>query len=65
MGETFKYVGTMAGSLGYSIEDVSLAIGLMANRGLKGSMAGTSLNSVMTRLATNTSVPEKLLRSRC
>lgn len=55
MGETFKYVGTMAGSLGYSIEDVSLAIGLMANRGLKGSMAGTSLNSVMTRLATNTS----------
>lgn len=48
-------VGTMAGSLGYSIEDVSLAIGLMANRGLKGSMAGTSLNSVMTRLATNTS----------
>lgn len=55
MGETFKYVGTMAGSLGYSIEDVSLAIGLMASRGLKGSMAGTSLNSVMTRLATNTS----------
>ena len=55
MGETFKYVGTMAGSLGYSLEDVSLAIGLMANRGLKGSMAGTSLNSVMTRLATNTS----------
>lgn len=55
MGETFKYVGTMAGSLGYSIEDVSLAIGLMANRGLKGSMAGTSLNSVMTRLSTNTS----------
>ncbi|MCI8285441.1 MAG: phage tail tape measure protein [Firmicutes bacterium] len=54
MGETFKYVGTMAGSLGYSIEDVSLAVGLMANTGLKGSMAGTSLNTIMTRLATNT-----------
>lgn len=54
MGETFKYVGAMAGSLGYSIEDVSLAVGLMANSGLKGSMAGTSLNSIMTRLATNT-----------
>lgn len=53
MGETFKYVGTMAGSLGYSIEDVSLAVGLMANSGLKGSMAGTSLNAVITRLSTN------------
>ncbi len=53
MGETFKYVGTMAGSLGYSIGDVSLAVGLMANSGLKGSMAGTALNSVLTRLSTN------------
>lgn len=53
MGETFKYVGTMAGSLSYSIEDVALATGLMANVGLKGSMAGTSLNSIMTRLSTN------------
>lgn len=55
MGETFKYVGTQAGALGYSIEDVALATGLMANVGLKGSMAGTSLNAIMTRLATNTS----------
>lgn len=54
MGETFKYVGTMAGSLGYSIEDVSLAVGLMANAGLKGSMAGTALNAIFTRLSTNT-----------
>lgn len=55
MGETFKYVGAMAGSLGYSIEDVALATGIMANSGIKGTMAGTSLNSIMTRLATNTS----------
>lgn len=54
MGETFKYVGTMAGALGYSIEDVSLAAGLMANAGLKGSMAGTSMNAILTRLSTNT-----------
>ena len=54
MGETFKYAGTMAGALGYSIEDVALATGLMANAGLKGSMAGTSLNSIFTRLSTNT-----------
>ncbi len=54
MGETFKYVGTMAGTLGYSIEDVALASGAMANAGLKSSMAGTSLNSILTRLSTNT-----------
>lgn len=55
MGETFKYVGTQAGALGYSIEDVVLATGLITNVGLKGSMAGTSLNAIMTRLTTNTS----------
>ena len=54
MGETFKYAGAMAGTLGYSVEDVALATGLMANAGIKGTMAGTSLNSIMTRLSTNT-----------
>lgn len=53
MGETFKYAGSMAGSLGYSIEDVALATGLMANSGIKGTMAGTALNSIFTRLSTN------------
>ncbi|MCI8418846.1 MAG: phage tail tape measure protein [Lachnospiraceae bacterium] len=54
MGETFKYAATMAGTLGYSIEDVALAAGLMANSSIKGSMAGTALNSIFTRLSTNT-----------
>ena len=55
MGETFKYVGSMAGAMGYSIEDVALATGLMANSGIKGTMAGTALNSMLTRLSTNSS----------
>lgn len=54
MGETFKYVGSIGGSLGYSMEDVAVAIGLMANAGVKASQAGTSLRSIMTRLATDT-----------
>lgn len=54
MGETFKYAGSMAGSLGYSIEDVALMTGLMANTGVKATMAGTALNSIFTRLSTNT-----------
>lgn len=51
MGETFKYVAPVAGALGYSIEDASVAIGLMANSGIKGSQAGTSLKNVLTNLA--------------
>ena len=51
MGATFKYAASVAGSLGYSLEDVSLATGLMANAGIKGEQAGTSLRAVMTRLA--------------
>lgn len=51
MGETFKYVAPVAGALGYSIEDTAVAIGLMANSGIKGSQAGTALRSIITRLA--------------
>ncbi len=54
MGETFKYAASIAGTLGYTAEDTALAIGLMANAGIKGTQAGTSLRSIMSRLATNT-----------
>lgn len=52
MGETFKYAGAVAGSLGYSLEDVAAATGLMANSGIKAEMAGTALRSIMNRLVT-------------
>jgi TP901 family phage tail tape measure protein len=52
MGETFKYTGAVAGALGYSLEDVAAATGLMANSGIKAEMAGTALRSIMTRLVT-------------
>lgn len=51
MGETFKYVAPVAGALGYSAEDCAVAIGLMANSGIKASQAGTVLRSLFTRLA--------------
>ena len=51
MGETFKYAAPLAGTRGYNIEDLSQAIGLMANAGIKGSQSGTSLRSILTRLA--------------
>lgn len=51
MGESFKYVAPVAGSLGYSAEDVAVALGLMANSGIKADMAGTSLRNMFQRLA--------------
>lgn len=51
MGESFKYVAPVAGSLGYSCEDVSIALGLMANSGIKADMAGTSLRNMLQRMA--------------
>ena len=50
LGESFKYVAPVAGALGYSVEDVSVALGLMANSGIKASQAGTSLRSSLTRM---------------
>ncbi len=51
LGYTFKYVAPVAGALGYSIEDVSVAIGTMANSGIKGEQAGTILRAVLSRMA--------------
>ena len=51
MGESFKYAAPLAGALGYDVEDVAIATGLMANAGIKGSEAGTALRNIFTRLA--------------
>lgn len=50
MGETFKMSASIAGALGYSVEDVAIAVGLMANSGVKGSIAGTALKNTFNGL---------------
>ena len=54
LGESFKYVAPLAGTMGYSVEDVSVALGLMANASVKGSMAGTSLKTALANLSAPT-----------
>nr|WP_251501636.1 phage tail tape measure protein [Otoolea muris] len=54
LGESFKYVAPVAGAMKYSVEDVSLALGLMANASVKGSMAGTSLKTALANMASPT-----------
>lgn len=51
LGEAFKYVAPLAGSMGYNIEDLSLALGLMANAGIKASQGGTSLRSTLLNMS--------------
>ena len=58
LGEAFKYVAPLAGAMGYNIEDLNLALGLMANSSIKASQAGTTLRSMLSRLAAPTSEME-------
>lgn len=50
LGESFKYAAPVVGALGYSAEDTAIALGLMANAGIKGSQGGTALRGSLTRL---------------
>lgn len=50
MGYTFKYAAPVAGALGYNMEDLAIATGLMANAGIKGEQAGTTLRAGLTNL---------------
>lgn len=50
LGESFKYIAPLAGAMGYSIEDTSVALGLMANSGIKAGQAGTALRSAISSM---------------
>lgn len=61
LGNAFKYAGSVAGGLGADVDDVALSLGLMANAGVKSSQAGTSMRSMFTRLANDTSDARKTM----
>ena len=63
MGETFKYAASLAGSLGYSMEDTAIATGLMAKSGIKATQAGTSLRSMLTRMSTGSGEAGKAMEA--
>lgn len=63
LGEAFKMVGPVAGALGYSLEDTSVALSLMANSGIQGSAAGTALRSALTNLVKPTAAMQKEMES--
>lgn len=54
LGETFKYVAPLCGTLGYEVEDTAVLVGLMANSGIKASQAGTTLRTSISNLLSPT-----------
>lgn len=55
LGESYKYCAATSTQLGYSLEDTTAALMVMANAGIKGSSSGTALSSIMTRLGNDVS----------
>ena len=51
LGETMKYVGPVAASVGLSVQDMAAATGLLGNVGIQGSQAGTAMRAALLRLA--------------
>ncbi|MCI9078993.1 MAG: phage tail tape measure protein [Lachnospiraceae bacterium] len=62
MGESFKYCASTAGAMGYKVEDVSVALGVMANAGIKGSTAGTTLKNVIANMSKPTDTQAALMK---
>jgi TP901 family phage tail tape measure protein len=63
MGTALKYTGSLAGTLGYKLDDVALAMGLMADRNIEGSMAGTSLRNLFENLVNPTEAEAKVMKN--
>lgn len=54
LGESYKYCGALAGTMGYELDQVTTALAVMGNNGIKGSQAGTALRSAISNLAAPT-----------
>lgn len=50
-GEAMKYIAPLARAAGISMEETAAAIGIMANAGIQGSQAGTTLRGALSRLS--------------
>ena len=61
LGESFKYVAPVMGALGVTTDDTALALGLLANNGIKGGQAGTQLRNMMTSLISPTAEAAALM----
>jgi TP901 family phage tail tape measure protein len=61
VGNSLKYVAPVSAALKVSIEDTAAAIGLLANQGIKGEQAGTSLRGILASLASPSAAAKKAM----
>lgn len=62
LGESMKYVGPAAKALGVDMEQTTAVLGMLANANIKGSQAGTTLRSALTRLAKPTKQSSDMMK---
>ena len=62
LGETMKYVAPVASGLGASIEEVSALAAKLGDVGIQGSMAGTTIKAMYSRLSAPPSATAKMLK---
>ena len=62
LGEAMKYVAPIAKAAGASIEDTTAMLGVLADNGIKGSMAGTGASAMFSRLQAPTGQSPAALR---
>lgn len=60
-GEAMKYIAPLARAAGISMEETAAAIGIMANAGIQGSQAGTTLRGALSRLSKPTDVMQQAM----
>jgi TP901 family phage tail tape measure protein len=63
MGSAMKYVGPISRSLGISMEDTAAAVGVLANQGIQGSMAGTGLKTSLSALVNPSKAAKEAIKS--
>lgn len=62
LGETMKYTGPVAQSLGLTLEETATLTGALARMGIKGGDAGTALRRSLSRLASPPKAAQKALQ---
>lgn len=61
LGETMKYAGPVAASVGQDIETVAAMAGKLGDAGIQGSMGGTALRAILNRLSAPPAAAAKAL----
>lgn len=63
LGEAFKSVGPLAAGLGIDIEELASVFGVLGQRQIRASLAGTAFRRILTKLETPTGDTAKILKA--